>query len=408
MDQRTSARQYPVDTNLWDQAFARLTIKDPELAKKYERVLQDGMDTPASANLGLQMRAVVDKRLRALQATDWTLKFHGKDLKVRDQVDRIIKVVIAVQDLGNKAAAVDPLHAGLPWAGVCLLLPVCPLQCGLLASVDLWQLLVNALKGRGAAITGLEAIAILIPRYAEVEKVYLGNGGEASEELRNAIVELYTNILEYQIEVARYFAQSAFQRFAKATFQPSDWDDRLQRIKSSDDDCKSLITVCDAAYARSDVCMMKDMLKKLDNGIQHQISAILMSRNIVAWDPGPNSDANHLSILYSGHHGRASSFRIPLADIENDEQLFRRIQRDFASRQHRLWRWEVRHPTLSLGLIDWYDVQKIEYVKVRYDLGHWALRLTDFVSSCPVALCMQDMRLRPLQQLPHRFLPRYA
>ena len=128
MDQRTNARQNPVDSNLWDQAFARLTIRDPELAKKYERVLQDGTDMPASANLGLQMRAVVDKRLGALQATDWTLKFHGKDVKVRDQVDRIIKVVIAVQDLGNKAATLDPLHAGLPWAGVCLLLPVCSLS----------------------------------------------------------------------------------------------------------------------------------------------------------------------------------------------------------------------------------------------------------------------------------------
>jgi hypothetical protein len=266
---------------------------------------------------------------------------------------------------------------------------------------------VNALKGRGAAITGLEAITILIPRYAEVEKVYLGNGGEASEELRNAIVELYTNILEYQIEVSRYFAQSAFQRFAKATFQPGDWDDRLQRIKSSDDDCKSLITVCDAAYARSGVCMMKDRLK-LDNGIQQQISAILMSRNLVDWDPGPNTDVHYLSVLYSGHHGQASSFRIPLTDIENDEQLFHRIQRGFASRQHRLWKLEVRHPTISLGWIDWYDVQKIEYVKVWYDLGHWALRLTNFVSSCPVALRMQGMRLRQLQQLPDRFLPRYA
>jgi hypothetical protein len=271
----------------------------------------------------------------------------------------------------------------------------------------LWQLLVNALKGRGAAITGLEAITILIPRYAEVEKVYLGNGEEASEELRNAIVELYTNILEYQIEVARYFAQSAFQRFAKTTFQLGDWDDRLQRIKSSDDDCKSLITVCDAAYARSDICMMKSMLK-LDNGIQQQISPILMSRNLAAWDPGPNTDVHYLSVLYSGHLGRASSFRIPLADIENDEQLFHRIQRGFASRQHRLWKLEVRHPTISLGWIDWYDVQKIEYVKVWYDLGHWALRLTNFVSSCPVALRMQGMRLRQLQQLPDRFLPRYA
>jgi hypothetical protein len=233
---------------------------------------------------------------------------------------------------------------------------------------------VNGSKARTAAITGLEAIAILIPRYAGVENVYLGKGDEVSTDLRNAIVELYVNILDYQIEVARYLAHSAFQRFAKAAFRPGDWDDRLKKIKLSDDECKSLINVCDARFVRHDVGMMKDMIKRLDNSIEQQISAIVMSRNLVAWDPGPNTDIDYLSVLYSGSHGRASSFRIPLADIENDEQLFRMIQRHFALRQHPLWKWEVRHPAISLAPLAWYDVQKIEYVKVWYGLRFVASR----------------------------------
>jgi len=50
--------------------------------------------------------------------------------------------------------------------------------------------------------------------------------------------------------------------------------------------------------------------------------------------------------------------------IENDEQLFRKIQEGYALRQHRFWRWEARKPTISLALLAWYDVQKLSYVKV--------------------------------------------
>jgi hypothetical protein len=75
MDQTTNAGQTLPDTNLWDQAFHRLTVKDPDLAEKYERVLQDGANMPASGNLGLQMRAVIDKRLEVLKSREWKLKW---------------------------------------------------------------------------------------------------------------------------------------------------------------------------------------------------------------------------------------------------------------------------------------------------------------------------------------------
>ena len=47
-----------------------------------------------------------------------------KAVEVREQVDRIVKVVLVAKDFISSAASIDPIHAGLPWAGVCMLLPV--------------------------------------------------------------------------------------------------------------------------------------------------------------------------------------------------------------------------------------------------------------------------------------------
>ena len=45
-------------------------------------------------------------------------------MEVREQVDRIVKLVLVAKDFASAAASLDPIHAGLPWAGVCMLLPV--------------------------------------------------------------------------------------------------------------------------------------------------------------------------------------------------------------------------------------------------------------------------------------------
>ena len=39
-------------------------------------------------------------------------------------VDGVATVVLSVKDFGVVAANADPLHAGLPWAAVCCVLPV--------------------------------------------------------------------------------------------------------------------------------------------------------------------------------------------------------------------------------------------------------------------------------------------
>jgi hypothetical protein len=71
-----------------------------------------------------QMSALVAKKLAVMNEKQWRFNVGGKSVEVRDQVDRIVKIVLVAKDFISSAASIDPIHAGLPWAGVCMLLPV--------------------------------------------------------------------------------------------------------------------------------------------------------------------------------------------------------------------------------------------------------------------------------------------
>ena len=75
-----------------------------------------------------QMSALVDKKLEAMNKKQWRVRMCSRSVQIREQVDRIVKVVLVAKDFISSAASMDPLHAGLPWAGVCMLLPVSDLE----------------------------------------------------------------------------------------------------------------------------------------------------------------------------------------------------------------------------------------------------------------------------------------
>jgi hypothetical protein len=49
-----------------------------------------------------------------MKGREWELRWRGKSVKVREQVERIVKVVKVFKDLRNSVAVIDPIHAGLP------------------------------------------------------------------------------------------------------------------------------------------------------------------------------------------------------------------------------------------------------------------------------------------------------
>lgn len=53
----------------------------------------------------------------------------SEEIVLRDQLDRLMRVVTSIKDVASAAASLDPLHAGLPLASSCVLMQVWLLFC---------------------------------------------------------------------------------------------------------------------------------------------------------------------------------------------------------------------------------------------------------------------------------------
>lgn len=71
-----------------------------------------------------KMSALVDKKLAIMNDKQWRFKVGDNSVEVREQVDRVVKVVLVAKDILTAVGNLDPIHAGLPLAGVCVLLSV--------------------------------------------------------------------------------------------------------------------------------------------------------------------------------------------------------------------------------------------------------------------------------------------
>ena len=112
--------------DLWGIAYKQLLAKNEPLVRHYEEVLKSAaiISVDSAADIQEQVQAVLVLKRKQILQKQWSLQWGNKSIKVRAQIDRIVKIIGAFKEAGSVAANVDPLHAGLPWAGICFLLAV--------------------------------------------------------------------------------------------------------------------------------------------------------------------------------------------------------------------------------------------------------------------------------------------
>lgn len=111
---------------LWDRAYARLRDQKPEVVKEYERILASTADVRKDLPLNETMRKVVDNRLGVMTSRQWKIRipFRKDQMLVTEVVDKVVGLVLKFKDIGNTVASLDPVHAGIPFAAICFILPV--------------------------------------------------------------------------------------------------------------------------------------------------------------------------------------------------------------------------------------------------------------------------------------------
>jgi len=125
---KSDASQEPAPS-LWKEAFDKLSdddkkclpFTDDDRHNYLERVLETTVESRDVCR---------EKGLK--------FKFGEKTFVVRDLADKILSWVEKFKEVGDIAVQCDPIHAGLPWAGIRLLLQAClPLAERQVGSADI-------------------------------------------------------------------------------------------------------------------------------------------------------------------------------------------------------------------------------------------------------------------------------
>ena len=100
-------------------ALSRVALEDRKLLEDHAGMGQvDG-----SAALHAVMAAAIKKR-EEWESNRWTFTIGSYIVAPRYELDKVIGVLDRIKAIGDAAASLDPVHAGLPWAGIRLLLEV--------------------------------------------------------------------------------------------------------------------------------------------------------------------------------------------------------------------------------------------------------------------------------------------
>jgi len=122
--------------SLWDRAYDKLRTEKRELVEAFEKILISELEIDPTRSLDdgdasgreKQMSALVNKKLETMNGKQWRVKVCGRSVEIRQKVDRIVKVVLVGKGFISAAESINPIHMGLPWAGVCMLLTVSDLD----------------------------------------------------------------------------------------------------------------------------------------------------------------------------------------------------------------------------------------------------------------------------------------
>ena len=120
-----SVDHHAATKDLWDEAYIDLRNADGPLMARFEKVLfREEPGNFAAVSKEELLTKIIEKKLAIMKQKEWVVEFAGKSLEVREQVQRLVKVVIVAKESLNAVANVDPVHLGVPVAALCLLTPV--------------------------------------------------------------------------------------------------------------------------------------------------------------------------------------------------------------------------------------------------------------------------------------------
>ncbi|KAJ5395554.1 uncharacterized protein N7487_009857 [Penicillium crustosum] len=209
-----------MNDKLWAEAYSRLSNKEQEVIAR--SLTADRGDIVLIPEILLRdvrvKREICDKK-------SWTFRCGDRTVQLRDTAGKVLDWLDKFKAAGDIASNVDPLHAGVPWAGI---------------------------------------------------RFLIQGSSQARQNLQLALTEFYTIILRFLAQAAHVYEKSSLQRAFTAFWSPDD-------IQALENQCRELETRaeieaqnCDrsASSEARKLLLELPMMKDLTDSISSTVTAI--------------------------------------------------------------------------------------------------------------------------------------
>ncbi|KJR83362.1 ankyrin repeat protein [Sporothrix schenckii 1099-18] len=274
--------------SLWDRAYEALKKDKQQLVREYEKLLAKEVQTANLASEAAlqdssrslrqaQLTTVIDGGLKRMDEKTTKYTIAGHDFVLKEQIAQASKFLLWAKDWVGEAVQASP-QASIAWAAVCLVLP----------------LLTNPTTAAEANQHGLKTVTARMRYYVELEPVVhrLAANGRGDVDMRGLmeqvdsnIVDLYRQILEFQISSVLRFYANHLKTYAKDMVLPEDWTQMTLDIEARGE------------TIRKDVSQIAELVGHQDAEATQSVLAALSETSRQALDVMGSLLSEQLSVL---------------------------------------------------------------------------------------------------------------
>ncbi|TGO76195.1 hypothetical protein BELL_0169g00150 [Botrytis elliptica] len=244
---------------LWKEAYEKFRHGDSDLYERLQSIIKKDSNVKNNVGQEQELGDLLFKKRRIMEDKQWVLYWHKKATKIGPQFDKIVKIFKLIKPIGATAAGLDPVHAGIPWAFVSVLLP----------------LILNHSEEQEAALNGLQKVAEIVQQFTSFNWDYLNLSQDKSEkQLKESILTLYWKILRYEATAIYNFNRHTIARYAASIVRKDEWKKLLSEVEDYRDSFMSNLQLNDSQNQKRFENDLREMILQLDRTDEKNLEVI--------------------------------------------------------------------------------------------------------------------------------------
>ncbi|KAM0147384.1 hypothetical protein ACHAPG_010625 [Botrytis cinerea] len=287
--------------SIFDQAVKRLQNRDQDIFKQHSSTNNINIVLDDVYKLAKEKQSTCENKR-------WKFSYGKHRVVLRDVAERVTSRLGRLTQIGDIIANVDPIHVGLPWAGIRLLLQVVTSDSHTMGSLFI---------GLKVAFDTMDRLKVYMDYWQSLPP------SKALENLEKSLINLYVLLLRFLISAIYIYEMPTIKRTWKSFWQneeilnfEADRDKLIRMLEHDAESCDRILSDYDRQNMNYSFDQIRESLKKLNKLQDIQGCIELISEKI---------DLNRLPIAegaaFDSYEDQKESKCLPGTRIELQQQI---------------------------------------------------------------------------------------